>query len=174
MIGYKQMEKSVLSCFGTMIYIFPKLVIKNLKLHYSILFHCVTSKSTSFGLRKVEKSFPPLLKSNVHISTKKNVHLFKKHKFYKPNYIHKSFVQCLHLREVSVPVPVTAIYVVSSPLFISSNISKPILVSASTVSVISDVTMQSVNVTSVRFCRSICRNERRAFFMSTIVMMFVI
>ena len=31
--------------------------------------------------------------------------------------------------------------VVSSPLFISTNISKPILVSASTVSAISDVTM---------------------------------
>ena len=41
-IGYKQMENSIRSSFGTMIYIFLKLVIKNLQLHYSILFHRVT------------------------------------------------------------------------------------------------------------------------------------
>ena len=45
MIGYKLMGNSILSCFGTMIYIFLKLVIKNLQLHYSILFHCVTHLS---------------------------------------------------------------------------------------------------------------------------------
>ena len=66
-----------------------------------------------------------------------------KNKFCKPKYIHQSFVQCLHVCEVSVPVPVTDIYVISSPLCISANISKPILVTASTVSAIS---MQSVNV----------------------------
>ena len=104
------------------------------------------------------------MKTNIHISTKKNVPHIKKHKFCNPNYIHKSFVQCLHVRKVSVPVPVTAICVVSSPLFISANISKPILVSASTVSVISDVTIKSVNATSVPICRSVCKNQHRAFF----------
>ena len=68
------------------------------------------------------------------------------------------FVKFLSFREVS------AICVVSSPLFISANISKSILVTASTVSVISDVTMQSVNVTSVPICRSVCRNQRKAIF----------
>ena len=51
-----------------------------------------------------------------------------------------------------------------SPLFISDIISKPILVSESTVSVISDITMQSANVTSVPICTSVCRNQCRAFF----------
>ena len=73
-------------------------------------------------------------------------------------------MHCLHVREVSVPVPVTAICVISSPLLISANISEPVLVTASTVSVISDVTMQSVNVTSVPVCRSVCKNERQIFF----------
>ena len=45
MIGYKQMVNSILSCFGMMIYIFLKLIIKNLQLHYSILFHRVTHLS---------------------------------------------------------------------------------------------------------------------------------
>ena len=48
----------------------------------------------------------------------------------------------LHVRKVSVLVPVTAICVISSAFLISANISKPVLVTASTVSVISDVTMQ--------------------------------
>ena len=56
------------------------------------------------------------------------------------------------------------VLLVLSPLFISDNISKPILVSESTVSVISDITMQSVNVTSVPICTSVCRNQCRAFF----------
>ena len=42
MIGYKQMENSIFSCFETMAYIFLKLVIKSLELHYSVLFHRVT------------------------------------------------------------------------------------------------------------------------------------
>ena len=73
-------------------------------------------------------------------------------------------INCLFVREVCVPVPVTVICVVSSPLFILANISKPILVSASTASVISDITMQSVNVISVPICKSVCRNQCRAFF----------
>ena len=75
------------------------------------------------------------------------------------------------LHEVSVPVPVTAICVASSPLFISANISKPILVIESTVSVISDVTMQNVTVTSVHICSSVCRNQRKEVFnkMSTLL-----
>ena len=123
-----------------------------------------TSKSSSFDLRKIDKSFTPLSKTNIHIPTKKIVHLFKKHKFCKPKYIHKSFVHCLHVCEVSVPVPVTTICVISSPLLISANISKPVLVTASTVSVISDVTMQSVNVTRVPVCRCVSKNERKTFF----------
>ena len=58
-------------------------------------------------------------------------------------------MHCLHVREVSVPVPVTAICVISSLLLISVNISESVLVTASKVSVISDVSMQSVNVTGV-------------------------
>ena len=130
---------------------------------FNFISSCNTSKSTSFDLRKIDKSFPPLSKTNIHIPTKKIVHLFKKHKFCKPKYIHKSFVHCLHVREVSVPVPVTAICVISSPLLISANISKPVLVTASTVSVISDVTMQSVNVTSVPICRSVSKNQCKTF-----------
>ena len=102
---------------------------------------CDRSKLTSFDLKRIKKAFPPLSKTNIHISAKKNVHSFKKHKFFKPKSIHKSFRQCLHVCKFYVPVPVTASCVVSSPLFISTNISKPILVSASTVSAISDVTM---------------------------------
>ena len=64
---------------------------------------------------------------------------------------------------VSLPVPLTAICFISSPL-ISANISKPVLVIASTVSVISDVTMQSVNVTSVPVCRSVFKNQHKTFF----------
>ena len=143
MNGYKKMGNSILSCFGTMIYIFLKLVIKNLQLHYRILFHRVAHLivSTSFDLRKIDKSFPPLSRSNIHIPTKEIVHLFKKHKFCKPRYIHKSFVHCLHVRGVSLPVPVTAICDFSSLLLISANISKPVLFTASTVSVIFHVTM---------------------------------
>ena len=123
-----------------------------------------TSKSTSFDLIKIDKSFPPLSRTNIHIPTKQIFHLFNKHKFCKPKYIHKSFVHCLHVREVSVPVPVTAICVISSPLLISANISKPVLVTASTVSVISDVTMQSVNATCVPVCRPVSKNQRKTFF----------
>ena len=125
---------------------------------------CNTSKSTSFDLRKIDKSFPPLSRTNIHIPTKEIVHLFKTHKFCKSKDIHKSFVHFLHIREVSVPVPVTAICVISSPLLISANISKPVLVTASTVSVISDVTMQSVNVTSLPVCRPVSKNQRKTFF----------
>ena len=129
---------------------------------------CNTSKSTSFNLIKLDKSFPPLSRTNIHTPTKEIVHLFKKHKFCKPKYIHKSFVHCLHVREVSVPVPVTAICVISPPLLISANISKPVLVTASTVSVIYDVTMQSVNVTSVPVCRPVSKNQCKTFFLPTV------
>ena len=131
---------------------------------FNFISSCNTSKSTSFNLRKIDKSFPPLSKTNIYISTKKNVNLFKKHNFCKPRYIHKWFVHWSHFLEVSVPVPATAICVVSSPLLISANINKPVLVTAPTVSVISDVTMQSVNVTSVPVCRSACKNQRKKFF----------
>ena len=47
-------------------------------------------------------------------------------------------MHCLHVREVH---EVIAICVISYPLLISANISEPVLVTASTVSVISDVTM---------------------------------
>ena len=39
---------------------------------------CNLSKSTSFDLRKIDKSFPPLSRTNIHIPTKEIVHLFKK------------------------------------------------------------------------------------------------
>ena len=117
-----------------------------------------TSISTSLNLKKIDKSFLPLSRTNIHIPIKKIVHLFKKHKFYKPKNIHESFVCCIHVREVSAPVSVTVICVISSPLLISANISKPILNTASTVSVISDVTMQSVNITSMPVCRSVSTN----------------
>ena len=73
-------------------------------------------------------------------------------------------MHCLHVREVSVPKPVTAICVISSPFLISANISKPVLVNASTVSVIADVAMLSVNVTSVPVCRSFSKNQGKTFF----------
>ena len=60
---------------------------------------CNTSKSTSFDPKKIDKSFPPLSRTKIHIPTKEIVHLFKKHKFCKPKYIHKSFVHCLHVHE---------------------------------------------------------------------------
>ena len=61
-------------------------------------------------------------------------------------------MHCLHIREV------TAIGVISSPLLISVNINKLVLVTASTASVISGVTIQSVNVTSVPVCKSVGKN----------------
>ena len=131
---------------------------------FNFISSCNKSKSTSFDLRKIDKSFPPLSRTNIHIPTKEIVHLFKKHKFCKPKYIHNSLVHYLYVREVSVPVPVTAICAISSPLLISANISKPVLFTASTVSVISDVTMQSVNVTSVPVCRPVSKNQRETFF----------
>ena len=73
-------------------------------------------------------------------------------------------MHCLYVREVSVPVPVIAICVISPPLLISANINKPVLVTASTVSVFNDVTMQSVNVTSVPVCRPVSKNQRKTFF----------
>ena len=88
---------------------------------FNFISSCNTSKSTSFDIRKIVKSFPLLLKTNIHILTKKNVHLFERQKFCRPKYIHKSFVHSLHIREVSVPVPVTGFFVVSSSLFISAN-----------------------------------------------------
>ena len=108
---------------------------------FNFISSCNKSKPT-FNLRKVDKSFPPLSRTNIQIPTEKTIYLFKKHKFCKPKYIHKSFVHGLHVRKVSVLVPVTAICVISSSFLISANISKPVLVTASTVSVISDVTMQ--------------------------------
>ena len=45
---------------------------------FNFISSCNTSKSTSFDLRKIDKSFPPLSKTNIHIPTKKIVHLFKK------------------------------------------------------------------------------------------------
>ena len=71
---------------------------------------------------------------------------------------------CLHVREVSPPLPATAICVISSPLLTSVNISKPVSVSASTVSVISDGNMQSINVTSVPVCGPVSKNQRKTFF----------
>ena len=73
-------------------------------------------------------------------------------------------MHCLHVCEVSVPVPITAICVISPLLLISVNISQPVLVTASTVSAISDVTMQSVNVTNVPVCRPVSKNQRKTFF----------
>ena len=131
---------------------------------FNFISSCNTSKSISLDLRKIEKSFPSLSKTNIYISTKNNVHHFKKHKFCKSKYIHKSFIHCFRVREVSLPVLVTAICLASSLLFISVNISKPILVSASAVSAISDFTMQSVNVSSVPICRFVCKNQLCAFF----------
>ena len=125
---------------------------------------CNTSKSPSLDLRKIDKPFPPLPRTNIHIPTKKTVHLLKKQKFCKPKYIHESFVHCLHVREVSILVPVTAICVISSPFLSSTNIRKPDLVIASIVSVIADVTMQSVNVTSVPFCRSASKKQHKTSF----------
>ena len=123
-----------------------------------------TFESTSFDLRNFYKSFPPLLKTNIHIPAKKVVHFFKKYKFGKPKYIHKLFVHCLHVFEVSVLVSVTAICVISSALLVSANISKPVLVTAPAVSAISDVTMQNVNVISVPVCRFVCKNQHKTFF----------
>ena len=102
MIGYKQMENSILSCFGTMIYIFLKLVIKNLQFHYSILFHRVTHRNQHHLI--YEKYLP--------ISTfqpRRTSIILKKQKFCIPKYIPKSFVHSFHVCEVSVPVPATAI-----------------------------------------------------------------
>ena len=73
-------------------------------------------------------------------------------------------MHCLHVREVSVPVPVTAICVISSPLLISANISKPVLVTASTISVISDVTMQCVNLLVYTFVGLFVKTSVRHFF----------
>ena len=109
MIGYKQLENSILSCFGTITYIFTTSL-------FNLISSCNTSKATTFDLRKIEK-FLPLSKTSIHISTKKNIHYFKKHKFFKPKFIHTSLVQYLHAHKVSVPVPGTVIAVVSSPLF---------------------------------------------------------
>ena len=50
--------------------------------------------------------------------------IFLKNNFCKPKFIHKSFEQCFHVYEVSMAVPVTVIYVVSSSLFNSANIVK--------------------------------------------------
>ena len=168
MICYKQMENSILSCSGMMIYIFLKLVIKNLQLHYSILFHRVAHLNQHHSIS--EKSINHFLHCRNPTSTSQPREpsiFFKKHKFFKPQFIRKSIVHYLHVREVSVPVLVTAIYIISSPLLISANISKPVLVTASTVPVISDVTMQSVNVTSEPVCRSVRENQRKTFFHQT-------
>ena len=56
------------------------------------------------------------------------------------------------------------ICVVSSAFFFPASINKSILVSDSTISVTSDVTMESVNVTSVPDPRFICRRQCRVFF----------
>ena len=106
---------------------------------------CNTSKSTSFDLRKIKKSFPPVSKTNIHILTKKNIDYFKKHKFCKPKYIHKLFVLSLHVSKITAPVPATAFCVVSSPLFIPASVTKSILVSAFIIFVISNVIIESVN-----------------------------
>ena len=75
MIGYKKMENSILSCFETMIYIFLKLVIKNYS-NATVLFNfissCNTSKSLSFDLRKIDKSFPPLSKTKTTFQPRKS------------------------------------------------------------------------------------------------------
>ena len=86
MIGYKQMGNSILSCFGTMIYIFLKLVIKNLQLHYSILFHRVAHLNQHHSIS--EKSINHFLHCRNPTSTsqpRKPSIFFKKHKFFKPS-----------------------------------------------------------------------------------------
>ena len=135
MIGCKQMENSILSCFGRMIYIFLKLAIKNLQLHYSSLFHHVPDLN-QINIRKINKSFPPLSKTDIHIPTKKIVHHFKQHKFCKPLSIFINHLYIFTCLWSFCTVPVTAICIVSSPLLISANISKSVLVTPSTVSVI--------------------------------------
>ena len=65
---------------------------------------------------------------------------------------------------ISVLVPVTAICVISSALLISANISKLVLVTASTVSVIFYVINQNVNVTIVPICRPVSKNQHKTFF----------
>ena len=54
--------------------------------------------------------------------------------------------------------------VLPSPSYFRANIGKPVLVTASTISVTSDVTMQSVNVTSVPVYRSISKKQWKTFF----------
>ena len=161
MIGYKQMGNSMLLFWDDDLYLSKTGYQKFATSLFNFISSCNTSKSTSFDLIKIDKSFPPLSRTNIHIPTKEIVHLFKKNKFCKPKYIHKSSVHCLH---VSVTVPVTAIWVISSSSLISANIIKPVLVTASTVSAISDVTVQSVNVNSVRVCRPCSKNQHKTFF----------
>ena len=139
-----------------MIYIFLKLIIKNLHFHYSILFYN-TSKSTSFNLRKIENHSKP---TSTFQPTKKSIIL--KNKFCKPKYIHKSFIKSSHVCKVYVPV--TVICVVSSPFLF-----QPILVNQSYFSIyIYSLCYFWCHYTNCKcyYCTHlyICRNQWRAFF----------
>ena len=59
---------------------------------------CNTSKSTSFNLMKIDKSFPPLLRTNIHIV------FFKKHKF---SIIYDGTMQSVNFTSVSACRPVS-------------------------------------------------------------------
>ena len=103
MIGNKQMENPILSCFGTMCYIFLKLVIKHLQLHYSnFISTCNTQKSTSFELRKIEKPFPPLSKTT--FQPRRTSIFFKNVSFKNLSIFINHFFQSFHVCEVSVPI----------------------------------------------------------------------
>ena len=48
---------------------------------FNFISSCNTYKSTSFDLRKIDNPFPPLSKTNIHITTEKIVHRFKNTSF---------------------------------------------------------------------------------------------
>ena len=86
MIGYKQMENSILNTqyFWNDDLHLPKTGYqKSATSLFSFIWSYNTSKSTSYDLRKIDKSFPTLSKTNIRTPAKNNVHLFKKHKFCK-------------------------------------------------------------------------------------------
>ena len=104
-----------------------------------------TYKSTSFHLRKIKKLFASLSKSNIHTSTKKNVHHFKKYKFLSISI----FIN--HLYKVYVFMKFLCLYL----LMLFMLLVLPILFQS---------ICKYVNITTVPICRSVCRNQHRAFF----------
>ena len=52
---------------------------------FNFISSCNTSKSTSFDLRKIDKSFPPLSRTNIHIPTKEIV---LHHQYYHHHHLH--------------------------------------------------------------------------------------